>query len=332
MVCRRCRLDKRFEPKFLVDNRVTRRKTRDMSKGWTLVVCFSRPWCVRPFFADFERLLFDRSKCHLIIYNNTNDIILDKMLLERAKRYQQWHKQKYGERRLHPPFASVRLYKSFRKWGGIIFGQEATFDASKLPTILDMQRDIKNMITTKYFFMLEDDTLFPPDAVKRLFKILKKSKKIGLVSGVESTRSPRLTDKVRLGAYKLLRPERKILERISLEPTLRNVHQVDAVGFYCFAARTDAWLKAFKIFEEDFEIQKTAEPNWAIDTLLTNDVQRAGYKVLVDFETACLHMQVLGNRIYNWAIDRAVPKIDIYIEKYNCYAQGVDLPWQPKKK
>jgi len=286
---------------------------------------------VKPFFSDFDRLEFDRSKCHLLIYNNTNDPFLDELLIKFAKRYQQWHKRKYNDRKLFPPFASIRLYKSFRPYGGIVFGQQVAFDSSKLPTILEMQRDINKMITTKTFFMLEDDTLVPPHAVERLFKILKNNNDAGIVSGVEPTRSPRLTDRVRLGVYYLRRLDGKILERISLSPDTKGVKNVDAVGFYCFAARTEAWHKGFNIFNNNFYKQKTAEPNWAIDTLLTNDVQRAGFRVLVDFNTPCMHMQVVGDRIYNWAIDKAVPKLDFYIEKYDCYAQGVDIPCQQKK-
>lgn len=310
-----------FAPKFLVDNTAN----KDMSKGWTMVITFSRPWCVVPFFADFERLEFDRSKCHLLIYNNTNDVVLDRLLIKRALRYHQWHKQKSGERKLHQPFASVRLFKSFRRYGGIVFGQPVSFDASKLPTIYDMQKDVTKMITTKTFFMIEDDTLVPSHAPERLFRILRRSKKNGIVSGVEPTRSPRLTDRMRLGVYTLLRKHGKILERISFDPKTRGIKKVDAVGFYCLAVKTKAWLKAFKIMEREFEQQKTAEPNWAIDTLWTNDVKRAGYDVLADFETPCLHMQVVGDRIYNWAVDRAEVKLDIYIPKYNCYAQGIPL-------
>lgn len=338
MKCKRCktrrkrpRLDlkkvhaRRFKPKFLVNNTVTKRSEKKMKKGWTMVLCFSRFWCVRPFFADFERLEFDRSKCHLLIFNNTNDPVLDTMLTKRARRYMQWHKQKYGERKLHKPFASVRMWKSFRKYGGIVFGQEVSFEKSKLPTIYAMQKDIAGMITTKKFFMIEDDTLVPPHAVKRLFRILRRSKKHGVVSAVEPTRSPRLTDKARIGAYYLVRPKNQILERISIDPKLRGVQEVDAVGFYCIAARTKAWLKGLKLFDKVFAKQKTMEPNWAIDTLWTNDVRRSGYKILADMETPCLHMQITGRRIYNWAIDRAIIKLDYYIPKYNVYGQGIEL-------
>jgi len=296
-----------------------------MKKGWTMVLCFSRPWCCRPFFADFERLEFDRSKCHLIIFNNTNDPFLDTLLLERARRYQQWHKQKYGERILHRPFASVRLYKSFRKYGGIAFGQPVTWEGSKLPTILEMQKDIAGMITTDKFFMLEDDTLVPPWGVKRLFRLLSSDRKVGMVSGVAPTRSPFLTEKARVGAYYLLRDETKMIERISLYPYDKGVYKIDAAGFYCVAARTKAWLRGRDLFLAEIDISKTAEPNWAIDTQWTNAVKRSGYKVLADFSTPCLHMQSVGDRIYNWALDRAVVKIDFYIEKYKIYATGVEM-------
>lgn len=314
-----------MKPRFLLNNTVTKRDKKNMTKGWTMVVCFSRAWCVRPFFADFERLDFDRSKCHLIIYNNTNDPFLDKLLLTRARRYQQYHRQTSGARTCFKPFASVRYYKSFRQWGGIVFGQEVSFDASKLPAILAMYMDVTGMLTTKTFFLIEDDTLVPPHAVQKLFTILHRNKNIGIASGVEPTRSPRLTDKARIGAYWLLRPGDQILERTSVSPGCTGHFDVDAVGFYCLAARTAAWKQGLDLFRKCFDNQLPAEPNWAIDTLWTNDVKRSGWRVIADMDTPCLHMQTVGPRIYNWAIDRAVVKIDVFLEKYGVYAQGVEL-------
>ena len=320
-----------FKPRFLYNNTIETRNPKNMKMGWTMVLCFSRYWCVRRFFLNFEKLEFDRAHCHLLIYNNTNDKSLDNILLKYCRRYHQGHKPTHGRRNYLAPFASVRLYKSFRPYGGIVFGQEAEFDKSKLPIIYEMQRDIANMITTRKFFMLEDDTLPPEYAVKRLFYKLERSKNIGLVSGVEPTRSPRLTDKARIGAYNLLWGNNKILERVSLSPDLRGHQECDAVGFYCLAGKTKAWRMGKRNLENIIEVQKTAEPNWAIDTLWTNMVKTAGYKVFADFDTPCLHMQSIGDKIYFWAIDRAVVKLDYYIEKYNCYAQGIEL-CQKKKK
>lgn len=317
-----------FKPCYIVNNTVTTRGRKDMKKGFTIVLTFSRPWCVHPFFRNFEKMEFDRRKCHIIIYNNTNDPFLDKKLLFYAHRYQRVHKQKWGERRVLSSFASVRLFKSFRKYGGIVFGQEATWDKSKLPTIYAMQKDIVGMITTKTFMQIEDDTLPPAWAVKFLMRKLKSDSKIGIVSGVEPTRSPHLTDKVRVGAYYLKRPGAIIYERISIDPKLRGFQDVDAVGFYCNCVRTEAWKKAYKIMERELERQKTAEPNWAIDTLWTNNVKRAGYRVIADMNTPCLHMQSVGDRIYHWALDRAVQKLDYYIRKYRTYAQNVDIHYR----
>ena len=318
-------LKQNFKPRFLVNNTVHARGKKNMKRGWTMVLCFSRSWCVKPFFADFERLEFDRSKCHLLIYANTNNPMLDELLIKKAKRYMQTHKQKYGKHETHKAFASVRLFKSFRKYGGLVYGQKLDFHASKLPTIAAMQNDIAGMITTYKFFMLEDDTLPPPLAVKRMFRKLERSKKTALVSGVEPTRSPILTDKVRLGIYKIVWKDGRMAERISFDPKLRGFRQCDATGWYCLAAKTEAWLKAQKMFNKELPRHITAEPNWAIDTLWTNAIHRLKYKVYADFETPCYHMQVVGPRIFNWAIDKAVIKMDYWIEKYKVYARGVDL-------
>jgi len=314
-----------FRPRYLLDNTKTTRADKKMHNGWTMVLAFSRVWCVRPFFRMFEALEFDRSQCHLLIYNNTNDAFLDKALQKYAKRYQQMHRSRTGSHKLHPRFASVRHFKSFRKYGGLVFGQKLDFDKSKLPAIWDMYKDITSMITTKKFFMLEDDTLAPPHAVERIFRRLERSKKIGLVSGVETTRSPRITDKVRLGTYKLLWDGNMMRERVSMDPKLTGFQECDACGVYCFAAKTKAWRKAWEIWTSEFETHKTTEPSWAPDVLCTNAVKKAGYKIFADFDTPCLHMQTMGDKIYEWAIDRAVVMLDIWLDKYKTYARGVEL-------
>lgn len=313
------------KPRFIVDNTETRRGKKNMSRGVTLVLCFSRPWCVSPFFRNFERIDFDRSKVHLIIYNNTDNAILDGLLLEIARRYQQTHKQKYGERKTLQAFASVRLYKSFRRVGGVVFGQTPTFDSSKLPVIIDMHKDIAGMITTDTFFMLEDDTLPPPHAFTRLMAKLKSDAGIGLVGGVEPSRTPYPTDTLRLGAYKISWKHNRLLERISLTNDLKGFVDVDATGWYCFAARTVPYCAALRTLIKNFERYKTAEPQWAIDTLCTYFIKKLDYRVIVDFETPCLHMQSYGDQFISYAIDKAVPKLDFYIRKHKVYALGVNL-------
>jgi len=329
MGCASCRAKirkaKRNTPRFIVDNTHTKRGMKNMKHGFTLVVTFSRAWCVRPFFNNLEKIDFDRSKCHLLIYNNTNNVFLDDLLIAKARRYQQFHKQKYGERKQFPPYASVRLFKSFRKIGGTVFGHVPSFDKSKLPVIYEMQRDISGMITTKYFVEIEDDTLPPSYAIKRLLRKLRSNKKIGLVSGIEPTRSPHIEDMARLGVYYLIRPGAIIRERISLDKDLRGFQEIDASGFYLNAIRTEAWQKATKIMIREMEKLKIADPAWAIDTLWTNNVKRSGYRVLCDMETPCLHMQLVSGRIYQWAIDKTVVKLDYYIRKHKIYAQGIPM-------
>ena len=113
---------------------------------------------------------------------------------------------------------------------------------------------------------------------------------------------------------------------MSLCPRLKGQVDCDAVGFYCFAARTEAWKKGWF----DTKNNQDMEPNWAIDTIWTNNIKKLGYRIIADFSVPCLHMQIVGNMFFDWALDRAVRMVDVWLPKFNTYACGIPVPVEYK--
>ena len=112
MPCKKCKdfrelLEKQDptvkKPGFLLDTT----EGVDMKKGFTLVLCFSRRWCVEPFFKAFDKLRIPVEDCHLLIYCNSDSALLERDLLFHAEKYRK-------------VFKSLRLYQSYRRGRGTI--------------------------------------------------------------------------------------------------------------------------------------------------------------------------------------------------------------------
>ncbi len=294
-------------PRFLFDNT----EGKNMQDGFTLVVCFSRNWCVGPFFKAFNKLRIDLDKCHLLIFDNTDNVLLENSLKRKVDIYKDI-------------FYTTRLYKSWRKGGDQRMGAEDRgFHYSKLPYIYAMHLDFLKMITTDKFVLLEDDTLPPPMAVHKLLQHLEKNPDVGVATAIATGRSPFKFVKTRLGVHYIKRKGNKILERITPRPYLEKARiktfSVDACGWYCCASYKHLWELGFKGMDKFL----SEIPRFALDNFHTNNIKRAGWDILADFSLQCKHMNLSGGRILYWTIKQAVPMLDIWIPKYKTYAQGV---------
>ena len=273
----------------------------------TLVGTFSRKWCVDPWFSALQSLDLPREYVKLLIYCNSDNVLLEEELVK-------WC-ESIGDQ-----YSSVALYTSKRKGYANLEGYpDVDFDKSKLKHIWLMWNDIKDMITTETFMLIEDDTLAPKNAFWDLFKVLMSDKKIGLVTAIETGRTKRHWIPVRLGVHYLKRKGNKIIERISLDPNSKGIKDIDASGVYCFVARTDAYKSGFVGMEEYIK----EIPFFAIDNILTNNIKRNGWKIKANFNVWCDHLQLMAGSIYKFNKKNAVPMADLWIDKYKNYAQGI---------
>ena len=290
---------------FLINNL----KRKDAAEGITLIVTFSRTILVPFFFASFKKLNMPRSDIHLLIYDNTNDETLATALHEELEP-------------IAGQFKSVRFFKSYLKGRGNVVGSgNEQFRNSKLQNIWCMWNRMKKMIKTNTFFLLEDDTICPPDAFKRLYATLMSSRRIGFVTGIETGRFSTPWIPVRLGVHRVKMKGLKVLERRSLNPNTRGIVPVDAAGVYCFAARTKCYLSGF----EGYNPASLKVPFFALDNVLVWNMKQHGWRVLADFNVWCTHLQATSARIIAFGKEQAVEMIDLWLPKYKCYAPAFEI-------
>ena len=298
--------------KFLIDTT----GNKDPGKGTTIVVCFSRMWCIDEFFKSFDKLILRKRDFHLLIFDNTDDVLLEAALKKATKKYM------FGYR-------TYRYYKSYRQGGHIRMHQgEMNIKLSKIPAIYNMQKDISSLIKTKEFVQLEDDTLYPPRAVKRLLHILRTEPNCGIATACCTGRSRNKMIKMRLGIHWVRTRKNKIIERLGFHPKLKGLQDCQGCGYFCFAAKHDIWKKGFKEFNRYW----LKVPRWGSDVAFTNGIYRLGYRIVADFELWCEHMQLNAGQILYWGREDGRVMADIWIPQYNEYAQGILLDDKQYKK
>lgn len=285
----------------------------DKKTGVTLICCFSRMIFVPFFFSALKKIKMPRKDIHLLIYDNTQDGLLQYELEKEIEKIQDKYK-------------SVRLYKSYIKGRGSIAGSgNEQFDNSKLHNIWVMWKRLfvnKNtMIHTPTFFQLEDDTIAPPYCYEKLFKSLNKDPKIAMVTGISTGRNPYPWFPVRLGVHTAIIKGFKILERHSLDPYTKGIVDVDCCGVYTFAARTDLFIKGFK----NYDPKKYNVPFFGLDNVLTWNIKKLGGRILADFDVWVSHLECAGTRIIAFSKEQAVEMVDVWVPKFHNYAQGIEI-------
>jgi hypothetical protein len=303
-------------PEFLIDTT----KGKDMKRGFTLFLCFSREWCIHNFFAAFNHLKIDMENCHLMVIDNSDLAGVRDGLLKKLEVYKDF-------------FYTTRLLKTWRQGGRELVTQEhKEWHVGKLPYIYEMQKDMMRLCTTERFVILEDDTLPPykehPEVVMRLLGLLDENPKAGVASAVATGRAQVAWVKTRLGVHYLERDGNRVLWRLSPNTDLKGVHKMDACGWYCCASYRDVWVKAFEGMDGYIE----EVPRFAMDVVHTNNIKRAGRDVLVDFGLWCEHMNHSAEGIIFWGKRQARPQIDVWMPEWKTYAQGVLLTEPAHKK
>lgn len=281
----------------------------DKVNDFTLVLCFSRYWCVRPFFEAFNELKIPLDRCHLLIFCNKDSPLLISALKKRAHIYAD-------------AFKSVKLWCSYRRSVGTRKIRE--YDEKhrgKLPYIYDMYLDVIKMTETEVMLVMEDDSTPPPTAVMRLLQHMKAYNNKVFVTGIETNRGPYEDIKTRLGVHYIKREGNRILERRSLSPDTKGVVPVDACGWYLCASTPKIWLDGFKGLDEYFH----KIPRFALDMFHTNNIKLQGIPVIADFDLWCYHMEPRPDKILYWGKKQAVSMLDIWIPEHRVYAEGIVL-------
>lgn len=308
-------MSQKRQPELIYDtfkgSKADLRRPAGFSQGFTLVLTFSRPWCVPPFFSRFQELEMDLDQCHLLIVDNTIFSNLRDLLLERAKAYT-------------PFFKSVRVLKTYEDCGGFIKpAMRQMSKGSPGEHTLNCHINFIKHVTTRRFVCIEDDTLPTINAIPRLLQLLKSPSHPSISTGIETTRSTDKYSRLRLGVHYTRSVGYKIIERLSPPPHKKGIYEVDACGWFCFASYTHLWQDTLE------EVQKHLDeiPFNMLDTVHTNLHCKAGHKIMADFSISCTHMASDSKIIHKCTKDRAIPQVDIYLPTYDVWQSGIPIPW-----
>lgn len=282
----------------------------------TLVGTFSRSYLVVPWLLSLYKMKLPHDKVRLLIYDNTD--------IENIK--EQFFNEFFYLKQI---FKSVDYYKSYRKSHKNLIGTyNENFNKSKLKAIFEMWCDLPKLIATDLFILIEDDTLVPPHTFETLLYDFLTLPKAGLVTGIETGRNFFEWSPVRLGVHKLVRKKNKIIKRISLDPNLKGVHEIDCSGVYCFITRKDIYEKALKSMKKYVRYV----PFFGMDNILTNNIKLMGYKLYADFSVWCDHVQQSGDRLIKFNKKNAFPMMDLWIPEANNYAKDIIIKNKKNKK
>jgi len=281
---------------------------------FTLVLCFSRPWCVSYIFKSLTEMRIPLDKCHLLIYDNTDNYLLQKALTQKIEL-------------LKGVFASLKYYKSYRRGGAVIIGmRHQTFAQSKLPSIQEMYKELTKHIRTELFINIEDDTYCKSDTIMKLLngyaRLKERLGKDLFLSGIESSRSYDENVIPILAVYWIEEKDGRIVKKFSADPNRRTTIRIHACGHYCFITTKRIWDLGWKYPHDKTDHVK----HFAMDVFHTYHLHKKGVPVYADFSIRTQHMHAAPGRIIFWKPSKSRPMLDIYLEEYGVWGHNIIVP------
>ena len=245
--------------------------------SFTLVIKFSRDWCLIPFFKAFNELKFEKKDCNLILINNTFDSVLSdslfSMFLRNSVSYKSiqliqtnnrpfergdpdWHKD------VPHPFTTWTGYNSFQ-----------------------MIKLIRDIVQDEIHIQLEDDSLPHPDAITHLLKIMEENKNCACAVTPIVNRDIFHNTSCMQAYSKIEKKDGFIIRRLSMPPNLTGVHEIVATSYANVAFRKNPFNIAVSYVENlPCKIKKSGS-----DIYLTNFLHELGHKILLDYDCWGIH-------------------------------------------
>lgn len=217
------------------------------------------------YFDDFEKIDMPRNRMHYIIVVDSNDISMLNYVKERVKNYN---------------FLTTKIY--FTNEPNLYESHDFTKRAERITRNLKyMLNEVSKYNTyTPYFFMVEDDTLAPRNAFKKLWKHIKSDSKIAYASGVESSKCK---DRHLGLCYLKTDKTGDLVYRVLPKPKRTGVESFDGGGWYCWIGQTEAIRKC------SFRIIENVGRHLGPDTLMVYELKQKGWKCVMDWSIACKH-------------------------------------------
>ncbi len=223
----------------------------------TIIIPVSRKDYLKRLFGQLELLFCDPEQTNLLVYVDG-----DLNLYEKARNYTV--ASKFNEK--------LCVY---RKKGLPNVGHMA----SRRRRIAEIHNEIKTNLNYTpnydYVYLIEDDTLVPPNSLEILMKGFEKHPKAAFISGVELGRWGFL----HVGAWEVDNIEDPSV--ITSLPEMDDLVEVDAAGLYCCLMKMDVYM------DHKFEpFEKILGPDFDMGLKL----RQKGYRNYVDFSVPCIHM------------------------------------------
>ncbi|GAI84884.1 unnamed protein product, partial [marine sediment metagenome] len=136
--------------------------------SFTIVIKFSRVFCLTSFFQAFKELKFDRSNCNLIFINNTENGAITGAALSYLTSNSQYFKSLHIIQTNNPNFERgdtknfIDVPHPFTTWTSYYSFQ--------------MQKIIKDLVQDDIHIQLEDDSLPASNSITHLLKIMEDHK------------------------------------------------------------------------------------------------------------------------------------------------------------
>lgn len=135
---------------------------------------------------------------------------------------------------------------------------------------------------TPYLFMVEDDTIAPPNAYKRLKKIIEGRPNMAYASGIECGRG--FTKHT--GVCRLTEDERgEVIARHIPKMKNHGVEPIQGGGWYCWIGR----VPLLKRYADTQKMKAIDGKMLGPDVLMVYDLTKMGFEAVVDFSIQCLH-------------------------------------------
>jgi len=238
----------------------------DFSKiDFSLIIMVSREVYLSRLLDWVEKCSIDKKNTHLIIVDHT--------------------KSNYAFRKFNEQlgkWATIRIKKVYGK-------RLAVANPIRWRRIAGNLNLGLKMVTTKYYGVLEDDTIPDDrDVYNKLIKTLKNGNDIALVEAVEIARQSQPgINASHIGAWDIIERNGKMITAVSkTPPSDLGIEQISGSGFYCYVGRIEAVRRINYITTIYKGI--SGGPDILFAKILTD----FGWKCFIDWSLNCTHLQV----------------------------------------
>lgn len=237
----------------------------------TMVSLVARKNVINEYFDGIEKLKMPREKMHYLVFCDTNDEELVDIVKERTKGYK---------------FLSTRIYVSGEQSLGMSDVSPAREEriTRNLRTILNDVNRWNNK--SEFIFMVEDDTIAPPNAFQKLYKRIKENKNLAYITGVETSRGYDM----HAGVATMTEENGEIKNRINPPYKKSGIGKINAGGWYCWMGRPRMAIEM--PFRHLIGNGRYIGP----DYMMVYDLAKKGYDTEVDWSVGCLHYDPHGKR------------------------------------